>query len=69
MPLAWSQKIFLRAPCFAAKAHNNQLVPGTELPYIVHQDQICMEICTALTVEPITDPNLAVQCALRSDPT
>ena len=67
MPLTWSQDKFIKAHWFAAAAHNGQLVPGTDLPYIVHLDQVCMEIFTAISVAPVADPDLAVQCALLHD--
>jgi guanosine-3',5'-bis(diphosphate) 3'-pyrophosphohydrolase len=63
----WSQDLYIKAYRFAAEAHNGQLVPGTELPYIVHPSLVCMEIVAALNVEKGNDENLAVQCALLHD--
>lgn len=67
MAPVWSQEKFIKAHWFAAAAHNGQLVPGTELPYIVHLDQVCMEIFAALGAAPAAEPDLAVQCALLHD--
>ena len=67
MPRVWSQEKFIKAHWFAAAAHNGQLIPGTDLPYIIHLDQVCMEIVAALAAAPVSDPDLAVQCALLHD--
>ena len=63
----WSQEIYTKAYRFAAEAHNGQLFPGTELPYIMHASFACMEVMAALVHEPERDGNLAVQCALLHD--
>lgn len=63
----WSQDKFVKAFRFAAEAHNNQKFPGTDWPYIVHISMVCMEVLAALTEEPDTDGDLAVQCALLHD--
>lgn len=67
MPNQWSQDTYIRAYRFAAQAHNGQLVPGTELPYIMHLSFVAMEVIAALAVEQVDNPDLAVQCALLHD--
>ena len=63
----WSQEIYIKALLFAAHAHNNQKVPGTDLPYLTHLTMVSMEVMAALTVEAGLDGNLAIQCALLHD--
>ena len=63
----WSQDTYIRAYKFAAQSHNGQLVPGTELPYLMHLSFVAMEVIAALTVEHVDHPDLAVQCALLHD--
>lgn len=65
--LTWSQDVFKKAYRFAADAHQGQLFPGTELPYLVHISLVCMEVQAALAVENQHDGNLAIQCALLHD--
>lgn len=66
MPL-WSQECYLAAWRFAAIAHSQQKLPGTDLPYIVHIAAVAMEVMTACVAEPLGDPDLAIQCALLHD--
>ena len=63
----WSQDTYIRAYKFAAQAHNGQLVPGTDLPYIMHLSFVAMEVIAALAVEQVDNPDFAVQCALLHD--
>lgn len=63
----WSQESYIAAYQFAARAHNGQKVPGTDLPYIVHVSLVTMEIMTALANKNSVDADLAVQCALLHD--
>ncbi|MEM9908058.1 MAG: HD domain-containing protein, partial [Cyanobacteria bacterium P01_D01_bin.44] len=63
----WSQEDYRKAYRFAAEAHQGQLFPGTELPYLMHLSFVCMEVMAALRAEPGHDENLAVQCALLHD--
>jgi (p)ppGpp synthase/HD superfamily hydrolase len=67
MPALWSPEIYITACRFAAQAHQGQLVPGTDLPYMLHFSLVCMETMTALTVEAGHDADLAIQCALLHD--
>jgi len=63
----WSQDLYNKALRFAASAHNNQRVPGTDLPYLMHVVSVAMEVTAAISIEGINDPDLAVQCALLHD--
>ncbi|MEJ2749737.1 MAG: HD domain-containing protein, partial [Anaerolineae bacterium] len=63
----WSPEAYTKAYRFAAEAHNGQLFPGTELPYLMHLSFVAMEIMAALAREPKWEGNLAVQCALLHD--
>jgi (p)ppGpp synthase/HD superfamily hydrolase len=69
MPTKWSQDLYIQAYRFAAQAHweKAQLVPGTQIPYLMHFSFVAMEIIAALAVESIADGDLAVQCALLHD--
>jgi (p)ppGpp synthase/HD superfamily hydrolase len=67
MPNHWSQDTYIRAYKFAAEAHKGQIVPGTELPYLMHLSFVAMEVIAALAVEQVDHPDLAVQCALLHD--
>jgi (p)ppGpp synthase/HD superfamily hydrolase len=68
MQYRWSQDLYIKAYQYAAKAHNGQLLPGSDLPYIVHLSLVSMEIMAALTVDAQNlDGNLAIQCALLHD--
>jgi (p)ppGpp synthase/HD superfamily hydrolase len=67
MPTQWSREKYFKALKFAAEAHKGQLVPGSDLPYVVHMSLVAMEIIAALTEEEVDRPNLAVQCALLHD--
>ena len=68
----WSPDTWLAAWRFAADAHEGQLVPGSNLPYVVHVGAVAMEVSGAIatratTGAPVGDPNLAVACALLHD--
>ena len=63
----WPQEKYIKAYRFAAEAHKGQLVPGTDLPYIMHLSLVGMEIMAALSVENDLDGDLAIQCALLHD--
>jgi len=63
----WFQDLYIKAFNFAAKAHKDQKVPGTDLPYIVHLVLVSMEIMAVLAVEDGLDGDLAIQCALLHD--
>ncbi len=52
---------------FAAKAHKDQKLPGSDLPYLVHIGWVVGEILIALQHESVSDHALAVQCAILHD--
>ena len=63
----WSQELCMAATRIAAVAHAEQMVPGTELPYLLHVTWVAMEVVAALRVEPGHDEDLVMQCALLHD--
>lgn len=67
----WSPDVYIKAYRYAAAAHWNsdtqQLVSGTDIPYLMHFSMVAMEVIAALGKEPDLDGNLAVQCALLHD--
>ena len=67
MPSSWSQEKYIKALKYASEAHNGQLFPGTDLPYVVHVTMVAMEVIAALEHEDGLDGDLAVQCALLHD--
>jgi (p)ppGpp synthase/HD superfamily hydrolase len=69
MTSIWSQDLYISAYRFAAEAHwkTKQLVPGTDIPYLMHFTLVSMEVIAALEKESDLDGNLAVQCALLHD--
>ena len=71
MASEWSPDIYIRAYMYAAEAHWNskkkQVVPGTDIPYLMHFSLVAMEVIAALGKETGLDGNLAVQCALLHD--
>jgi (p)ppGpp synthase/HD superfamily hydrolase len=67
MQKSWSQDQFIRAYTFAANAHEGLLLPGSSLPYLVHISLVCMEIMALQSVEPLDNPDLALQCAALHD--
>ena len=67
MSPAWSQDKFIKAFNFAAKAHLGKTLPGSDLPYLVHITLVCMEVMALQEVEPMDNPDLALQCAALHD--
>ena len=63
----WSPDLYLQAARFAARAHNAQKVPGSELPYLLHVTTVAAEVLAALACEAMAHPDLAVACALLHD--
>lgn len=60
---------YQKAIVFAAKKHAdiNQLIPGTNLPYVVHLSNVAMEILIAAQNTEKFDIEFAVQVALLHD--
>ncbi len=67
MKVSWNRELYIEASRFAAQAHRGQLIPGSDLPYLLHLNLVSMEIIAALIAEPGHDGDLAVQCALLHD--
>jgi (p)ppGpp synthase/HD superfamily hydrolase len=67
MTSSWNPESYIKACRFAAIAHRGQIVPGSDLPYLLHLNFVSMEIIAALSVESGYDGDLAVQCALLHD--
>ncbi|MDB4921218.1 HD domain-containing protein [Mucilaginibacter sp.] len=57
--------LFLKAFKFASFVHNGQLIPGSELPYIVHIASVCFELSSIL--DEATDNDLIMTCAALHD--
>lgn len=62
---AFDTELYVRALRFAAGKHAGQLVPGTELPYVVHVASVAAEVIAAAA--DIERVDLAVACALLHD--
>jgi (p)ppGpp synthase/HD superfamily hydrolase len=67
MDFSWSQDKYIQASRFAAQYHQGQVIPGMDLPYILHPSWVCMEVMTALAGDQDYDADLAIQCALLHD--
>jgi len=64
----WNPEKYIQTWRFACQAHEGQLVPGTELPYVNHIGNVAMEVMGAIAMNSgIEKPDLAVQCALLHD--
>ncbi|WP_310413472.1 HD domain-containing protein [Chamaesiphon sp. OTE_8_metabat_110] len=63
----WDRELYIKACRFAAQAHLGQLIPGSNLPYLLHLNLVSMEIIAALGAETGHNGDLAVQCALLHD--
>lgn len=63
------QDIYQKAIAFAAEKHQaeNQLIPGTQLPYVVHLSNVAMEILFASFQSPEFNLSLAIYAALLHD--
>ncbi len=65
---AWNQDLYIRAWNYASKAHNGQLVPGTDIPYINHVGLVAMEAMAVVARDGgIEKPDLLVLSALLHD--
>lgn len=65
--MLFSPDRYVDALHFAAHRHATQKVPGTDLPYLVHVTSVATEVIVGLAATPVTDPDLAVLCALLHD--
>jgi (p)ppGpp synthase/HD superfamily hydrolase len=57
---------YVAALRFAAERHHDQLVPGTQFPYLVHLVSVAAEVIASLPT-PGVEADLAVACALLHD--
>lgn len=64
----WNQDLYQKTILFAANAHKGQKIPGTEVSYLVHLSNVCMEILAALVNSTDeVDGDLCMQSALLHD--
>ena len=64
----WSQDLYQETILFVAEAHKEQKVPGTDLPYLVHLSNVCMEVMAALHFDSErVNPDVCILCALLHD--
>lgn len=65
--LATQPDAWVKAWKFAATAHREQAVKGSDLPYLFHVGAVMMELLAAHNALPIEDIDLAVTCAALHD--
>lgn len=63
----WSRDLYLKAIHFAGNVHGSQKIPGSNLPYVIHLSNVCMEVMAAVCSGETRNPDLAVICALLHD--
>lgn len=63
----WNPDLYQKTIKFAAEAHGDQKIPGSNIPYVVHLATVCMEATNALIHTREGDINLVMQCALLHD--
>lgn len=63
----WSPDLYERTLNFAAEAHKSQLLPGSEINYVTHVCNVCMEAVHAVLSSGKENINLVLQCALLHD--
>jgi guanosine-3',5'-bis(diphosphate) 3'-pyrophosphohydrolase len=63
------QVFYQQAILFAAERHSrqNQTLPDSNIPYVVHLSNVCMEILIAAQYSENFNLKLAIQCALLHD--
>ena len=67
MPRMFNQDKYIKAWNYASKAHNGQLVPSSDIPYIHHIGLVAVESIAAIANGGVDNPDLLVQCALLHD--
>lgn len=68
MKTIWSAELYAEAWRYACRAHKDQRLPGTDLPFVTHVGLVAMEVMGAVSRgAPLQDPDLAVQSALLHD--
>jgi (p)ppGpp synthase/HD superfamily hydrolase len=65
--MSWSIDDFHDALDFAGRAHGDQKVPGTPIPYVVHLVKVATEVIHAWEASKDFDVKLATTCALLHD--
>lgn len=65
----WLQDLVLEAWNYAAVAHGDQCVPGSDLPYLRHVGSVAMEVMSAIVRSDgtVANPDLALCCAVLHD--
>ncbi len=61
------QTVYQETIQFAAAKHLHQIMPDTQLPYMVHVCNVAMEILVAAVQSPTFDASFAVRTALLHD--
>jgi (p)ppGpp synthase/HD superfamily hydrolase len=65
--MSWNPDLARDALRLAAEGHGAQTFPGTDLPYLLHVSQVAMEVMAVLAQRRVSDPDLAVLCAILHD--
>jgi len=66
----WSAELYQKAIKFAGEAHQEQKIPGSNLPYVVHISNVTMEVMRAIASASDgkgIDVDVAIVCALLHD--
>jgi (p)ppGpp synthase/HD superfamily hydrolase len=63
----WDPDRYKKALDFAARAHGEQLVPGSGFPYVVHLAKVAAETMAACVDDASLDADLAIACAVLHD--
>lgn len=63
----WNPDLYQKTLSFANHAHREQKLPGSDLPYVAHLCNVCMEAVHAVVQSGTEDINLTLQCALLHD--
>ena len=65
----WDPECYVRAYKYAAIAHAGQLVPGTDISYLMHLGLVSMELLNAFQQSDLgpEEMDLGIQCALLHD--
>ncbi len=63
----WNPDLYQKTLSFANRAHRKQQLPGSDLPYVAHLCNVCMEAVHAVLQSGTEDIDLTMQCALLHD--
>ncbi len=63
----WNPDKHIKAWNYASKAHNGQLVPSSDIPYINHIGLVAMEAMAVIANGGVENPDLLIECALLHD--